>query len=136
MTPPDLSPIQFAVLGFLVSGPRTGKEIREYLDTEGESKSLPAFYQFMSRIDEEVDGKGFVRGWYEKDEVRGQIVRRRHYELTLKGSAAYSNAYAWYRDRWVDVAAPDGEAEGGVDDVRERNAGFHSRYRQQHRRLP
>src|SRR4051812_30274896 len=91
---PELTHLQFLVLGIIGSGTMSGKELRESLKAEaGIMKSGPAFYQMMARLEE---GK-FIRGWYEQEVIDGQIFKERHYEVLVGGVRALKQTEAFYR---------------------------------------
>jgi DNA-binding PadR family transcriptional regulator len=77
--------LQFAVLGALGSGTRTGREIREELRSLDLEKTGPTFYRLMTRLEE----AGFVEGWYEQEVVDGQIFRERAYRALPPGERAW-----------------------------------------------
>lgn len=79
-----LPPLQYAVLT-LVSDNALGRDLRQQLKTRFKvSRSLPAFYQLMSRLEE----SGLVRGRYEQLVIDGQPVKQRWYAITARGRAA------------------------------------------------
>lgn len=89
---PRLSHLQFLVIGHLLAGPTTGREIRKRLAGFGVRKAGPAFYQLMVRME---DG-GLVEGWYEQQVVDSQIIRERHYRLTASGRRAWDCSREFY----------------------------------------
>jgi hypothetical protein len=52
MPVPEITHLQSLVLAILVDGEMSGKAIREKMAEAGELKGGPAFYQFMSRLEE------------------------------------------------------------------------------------
>ena len=84
----NLTQLQLAVLGSLLSGEVSGRELREKLSTLGFKKSGPAFYQMMSRLE---DGK-MVKGHYDEKIVEGQRIKERRYKVTASGSRAWNDA--------------------------------------------
>lgn len=84
MAPPTITFLQFLVLCELSSGKIPGHELRKRLRAEGFSKSGPAFYQLMSRLE---DAK-LVHGSYRNATVQGQVVRERLYEISGFGIKA------------------------------------------------
>ena len=81
---PEITPLQSFVLGVLCSGGASGKEIRAKLKGNGCNKSLPSFYQLMSRLEE----SGCVTGSYELIQISGKKVRERRYKITGQGRRA------------------------------------------------
>src|SRR5688572_25956137 len=100
---PDLSSLQFVVLGALLQGERSGQEIRDELAKQKLEKSGPAFYQAMSRLE---DAK-FVKGRYEEKMIGGQRIKERRYELTGSGERAWNQT----RDFYMTIAV---KATGGL----------------------
>lgn len=92
MSLPELSHLQIAILDAL--GPReiSGRELREALKKNKISKSGPAFYQLMARLEEAK----FVKGSYEEKIVEGQRIKERRYQMTGEGAKALSNAANFY----------------------------------------
>ncbi len=87
---PDLTSIQYYTLSQLVSGSKSGPELRQRLQEVGEKRSAPAYYQLFSRL---VDKK-YIRSWTEKVEVvPGRHVNVRYYEIEDLGHRAYVAAY-------------------------------------------
>ncbi len=78
---PDLTHLQFLVLTILLEGEQTGRHLREKLAKEGETKSGPAFYQLMARLED----AGLVKGHYDQKIIAGQIIKERRYKLTAAG---------------------------------------------------
>src|SRR6185369_7323660 len=94
---PDLTHLQFLVLGILRGGARTGHGVRKALARHGVRRSGPAFYQMMARLED----AGFVDGEYDQKVVSGQIIKERRYTLTDRGEAAWSATRAFYSDAIV-----------------------------------
>lgn len=103
---PDLSHLQFIVLGQLLAGESTGRAIREALRRFRVRQSGPAFYQMMARMER----AGLAEGWYVQQVVEGQIVKERHYRITETGTAAWQECRRFY-ERAIDEA---GGHEGGL----------------------
>lgn len=89
---PEITHLQFRVLSFLAPSERTGRSIREELERGGDRRSAPAFYQLMSRLEDQ----GLVTGWYEAKEVNGQRVRVRHYRIDPRGERVLAETRAFY----------------------------------------
>jgi DNA-binding PadR family transcriptional regulator len=91
---PDITHLQFLVIGILRGGERPGRFIRRRLKRHGIERSGPAFYQMMARLED----AGLVEGEYTQDIVDGQIIKERRYTLTPRGDAAWSATRAFYSD--------------------------------------
>jgi DNA-binding PadR family transcriptional regulator len=91
---PEITHLQFLVLGMLRGGERPGRTIRRSLKRHGIDRSGPAFYQMMARLED----AGLVAGEYEQKIVDGQIIKQRSYALTARGEAAWSATRAFYSD--------------------------------------
>jgi DNA-binding PadR family transcriptional regulator len=99
---PELSHLQFVVLGALRVQERTGREVREQLRRYRLRQSGPAFYQMMARL----EGANLVKGWYTQEVVAGQIIKERNYRLTAEGARAWNACRAFYVQA---IEAADGE---------------------------
>jgi len=91
---PDVTHLQFLVLGILRGGARTGHAVRKGLARHGVRRSGPAFYQMMARLED----AGLVAGEYDQKIVDGQIIKERRYGLTPRGDAAWTSTRAFYTD--------------------------------------
>src|SRR3954471_10656314 len=89
---PELTHLQFLVLGILRGGSRTGHAVRKALARHGVRRSGPAFYQMMSRLEDAV----LVAGEYDQKIVDAQIIKERRYALTPLGDSAWSATRAFY----------------------------------------
>jgi DNA-binding PadR family transcriptional regulator len=89
---PEITHLQFLVLALLMDGERPGRYVREKLAEAGHRKSGPAFYQFMSRLEE----GGFVEGRYDQKIVEGQIIKQRVYKVTGLGVRAWEEVRDFY----------------------------------------
>jgi DNA-binding PadR family transcriptional regulator len=98
---PDVTHLQFLVLGLLRGGERPGRLLRRALAKHGVQRTGPAFYQMMARLED----AGLVAGEYDQKVVDGQIIKERRYALTPRGTAAWTATRAFYRD----VIGADGE---------------------------
>ncbi len=94
MNLPELSHLQFAVLGLLLGGEHAGRDIRKQLAALRVRQTSPAFYQMMARMEE----AGFVEGWYTQKIVAGQIIKQRHYKIRAAGERAWREARGFYLD--------------------------------------
>ena len=101
---PQLSHLQFLVVGTLRGKRMPGRTIRERLRSFGVSKSGPAFYQLMARLED----AGLVEGTYHQQIVDSQIIRERHYTLTAKGVRAWDAS----RDFYLEAIKGFGGMEG------------------------
>ncbi len=81
MTNQRLSSLQFLILGVLLEGDRPGRTIRERLAEFGESRTGPAFYRLMSRMED----AGLIVGRYDHEVVDGQMIRQRIYRVNATG---------------------------------------------------
>jgi len=91
---PEITHLQFLVLGMLRAGERPGRQVRRALARHGVARTGPAFYQMMARLED----AGLVAGEYEQKIVTGQIIKERRYALTERGEAAWSSTRAFYSD--------------------------------------
>jgi DNA-binding PadR family transcriptional regulator len=98
---PEITHLQFLVLGMLRSGARLGREIRRELGRHGARRSGPAFYQMMARLED----AGLIEGEYDQKVVRGQIIKERRYTLTSAGQTAWRATRDFYASK---IAAFDG----------------------------
>ena len=89
---PRLSHLQFLVVGILRAQSVPGREVRERLKAFEVRKSGPAFYQLMSRLED----AGLVDGTYHQEIVDGQIIRERHYTITVDGIRAWEGSRDFY----------------------------------------
>jgi len=91
---PEITHLQFLVLGMLRGGARAGRVVRRSLKRHGIDRTGPAFYQMMARLED----AGLVDGEYEQKIVDGQIIKERRYTLTKSGDAAWTSTRAFYTD--------------------------------------
>jgi DNA-binding PadR family transcriptional regulator len=104
---PEITHLQFLVLGVLLEQDRPGRVIRRVLTGYGVRRSAPAFYQMMSRL----EGEGLVEGWYEQITIGDQAVTERRYRITVEGSKAWKKTRRFYdnvalavgKQRWSDA---------------------------------
>lgn len=90
---PILTHLQFALLDALGARDKSGRELRGKLKADhGISKTGPAFYQLMARLEEAK----FVDGWYEQKEIDGVKVKERCYRLRGEGATALNDAREFY----------------------------------------
>jgi DNA-binding PadR family transcriptional regulator len=101
---PDITHLQFLVLGMLRADARLGREIRRDLARHGVRRSGPGFYQMMARLED----AGLVAGEYDQKIVAGQIIKERRYSLTPPGAAAWRAT----RDFYVSSIAAFEESDG------------------------
>jgi DNA-binding PadR family transcriptional regulator len=91
---PDITHLQFLVLGMLRGGERPGRAVRRALARHGVARTGPAFYQMMARLEDAA----LVSGAYDQKIVDGQIIKERRYTLTPRGDAAWTSTRAFYAD--------------------------------------
>jgi DNA-binding PadR family transcriptional regulator len=102
-TIPETSHLQFLVLGMLRPGARLGRHLRRGLSRHGVSRTGPAFYQMMARLED----AGFVEGSYDQKIVDGQIIKERRYTLTQPGETAWNATRAFYQKAIDAYGAPE-----------------------------
>jgi len=98
---PEVTHLQFLVLGILRGGARTGRALRKALARHGVRRSGPAFYQMMARL-EDAD---LVAGEYDQKVVDAQIIKERRYSLTASGESAWAATRAFYDEAIGDYGA-------------------------------
>ena len=91
---PEITHLQFLVLGMLRAGERPGRLVRRALARHGVARTGPAFYQMMARLED----AGLVAGEYDQKIVAGQIIKERRYTLTPAGESAWSSTRAFYAE--------------------------------------
>ena len=104
---PELTHLQFLVLGVLRNDAQRGRTLRNALSAYGIQRTGPAFYQLMARMEKDR----LVDGWYEQITVRDQAVTERHYKITAEGVRRWKEARAFYEHvaraattlRWSDA---------------------------------
>ncbi len=89
---PDITHLQFLVLGMIRGESRLGRDVRRELSKHGVNRSGPAFYQMMARLED----AGLVTGEYDQKVVAGQIIKERRYTLTPDGAAAWRATRDFY----------------------------------------
>lgn len=104
---PELTHLQFLVLGVLRQTDQPGRVLREALAGYGFRRTGPAFYQLMARLEKDrlVDGR------YEQITAGDQLVTERHYRITADGKKRWNEARAFYEHvaraatklRWSDA---------------------------------
>jgi DNA-binding PadR family transcriptional regulator len=95
MSIPEITHLQFLVLGLLIDAPQAGRQIRADLHEHDVRRTAPAFYQMMARLED----SGWVTGWYEQSVADGQILKERHYRLTAAGLRAWRATRDFYATR-------------------------------------
>jgi len=95
MSLPPLSHLQYAVLDILGHRELSGREVREALKSRKISKSGPAFYQLMSRME---DSK-FIDGRYEEKIIQGQRIKERRYFMKGEGAKALAATVGFYAQK-------------------------------------
>jgi DNA-binding PadR family transcriptional regulator len=89
---PPLTHLQFLVLGALLDGEQPGRVVRESIARFGVTRSAPAFYQMMARLER----ARLVEGWYEQITVGDQAVTERRYRLKPAGAKLWEATRAFY----------------------------------------
>jgi len=102
MSLPKITLLQWLVLEIIGGRKRSGKYIRVKLGERGHCKSLPAFYQMMSRLE---DGE-LIRAESVRVNVCDQNVTERHYKLTGKGIRELADVRDFYVG--VEIARSQG----------------------------
>ena len=91
---PEITHLQFLVLGMLHDAERPGRYLRRALARHGVRRTGPAFYQMMARLED----AGLVDGAYDQKIVDAQIIKERRYALTAAGAAAWASTRAFYSE--------------------------------------
>ena len=89
---PQLSHLQFLVVGIVMGAKKSGREVRAEMAKQRVKKSGPAFYQLMSRLE---DAK-MVKGSYVEKVVDGQRIKERFYKATGTGATAWESTMQFY----------------------------------------
>jgi DNA-binding PadR family transcriptional regulator len=92
MSLPELTHLQFLILEVVADAQVSGRNLREKLAELGVTKTGPAFYQLMARMED----AGYVKGWYEEKMVDGQRIKERFYEIKGTGLRAVEATRAFY----------------------------------------
>src|SRR5262245_30552998 len=104
---PDLTHLQFLVLGVLHGGEQPGRVIRDALTEYGVRRSAAAFYQLMARLERDR----LVEGSYGAIVVGDQSVTERRYRITPGGAKLWAETRTFYeavgvaalKHRWSDA---------------------------------
>jgi hypothetical protein len=92
---PDTTHLQFLILDLLMSaGEMPGRDLRSKLAAEGQSKSGPAFYQLMARLED----LKYVTGWYVEKMIDGQRIKERRYRIAAAGERARDEVLRFYSE--------------------------------------
>jgi len=91
---PALTHLQFVILGALLAGERSGKDLRRELTRYGVRRTAPAFYQMMARLED----AGWVAGSYTQQIVDRQIIKERRYRITATGERAWTRTRDFYAE--------------------------------------
>jgi len=89
---PELSHLQFVVIGAVRTEERSGRQIRSELKRYRVRQSGPAFYQMMARLEK----AGLVEGRYTQEVVDGQIIKERCYRITASGEQAWQECRSFF----------------------------------------
>jgi len=92
MALPDVTHLQWLVLGTLLDADEAGYRIRQELAKHGVNKSGPGFYQLMARL----EADGMVKGRYEYSMIDNQPIKERWYKLTGAGRRAWQSTSEFY----------------------------------------
>jgi DNA-binding PadR family transcriptional regulator len=98
---PEITHLQFLVLGMLLEAPRAGRDIRAALRRHGVRRTAPAFYQMMARLEDTSQ----VEGWYDQKVIDGQLIKERHYRVRPAGARAWAITRDFYLARLRAVGA-------------------------------
>src|SRR5262245_19618566 len=104
---PDLTHLQFLVLGVLHGGEQPGRVVRDALAAYGVRRSLVAFYQMMAWLERDR----LIEGSYGQIVVGDQSVTERRYRITGAGVKVWSETRGFYesvgmkslKQRWSDA---------------------------------
>lgn len=104
---PNLTHLQFLVLGVLHGGEQPGRVVREALAAYGVRRTAAAFYQMMARLERDR----LVEGYYGQVVVGDQSVTERRYRVTASGAKVWSETRGFYesvamksfKQRWSDA---------------------------------
>ncbi len=83
-----MSNIEQIILGILLDKEQSGRDTREKLAKYGETISPPAFYQLMSRLEDQ----NFIESWDQDKVVKGHQIKERRYRITYKGTCAWKDS--------------------------------------------
>jgi DNA-binding PadR family transcriptional regulator len=97
-TLPDITHLQFLILGSLRADEMAGRGLRALLRQRGARRSGPAFYQMMGRLED----AGLVEGRYDQRQVDGHAVKERRYRITAAGEAAWRSTRDFYLEAIPD----------------------------------
>lgn len=89
---PEITHLQYAVLNFLLTGEKSGRDIRRELAKLGPRRSAPSFYQMMARLEDEK----LVHGRYIETVIERQRIKERHYQISKVGTVAVKAAREFY----------------------------------------
>jgi DNA-binding PadR family transcriptional regulator len=96
---PDITHLQFLVLGVLHGGDQPGRVVRDALAHYGVRRTAAAFYQLMARLERDR----LVDGYYGSVIVGDQSVMERRYRITATGAKRWHDTRRFYES--VGVAA-------------------------------
>ena len=74
----------------------SGREIRDFLASNGHRRTLPTFYRKMGQLEH----RGLVKTSYEQEVVKGYTVKRAIYVITGEGQKLFGEYSAWYQ-HWL-----------------------------------
>lgn len=104
---PELTHLQFLVLGVLHRGEQPGRVVRDALAAYGVRRTAAAFYQMMARLERDR----LVDGYYGHVLIGDQNVTERRYRITTAGIKVWGETRAFYesvgtaalKQRWSDA---------------------------------
>jgi DNA-binding PadR family transcriptional regulator len=104
---PDLTHLQFLVLGVLHGGEQPGRVVRDALAGFGVRRTAAAFYQMMARLERDR----LIDGYYGQVVVGDQSVTERRYRITPAGAKLWAETRGFYesvgiaalKHRWSDA---------------------------------
>jgi len=99
---PTATPLQYLTMTILEDGERSGQQVREQLERDGEPKTLGAFYAFMSRLED----LSLVEGRYEQRSGQGYSYKERIYRITAQGKKAVDDYDDYFARRAAAKAKP------------------------------
>lgn len=89
---PEITHLQFLILGLLMDGETPGHKLRDLLAKQGIKKDGPGFYQLMARLEDDK----LVEGWYASRVIGDQKVKERRYKMTGRGESAWEQTRNFY----------------------------------------
>ena len=94
---PEMTALQFLVVGLLFAGPQSGTRLRRRIESSGVKIGPPSFSRLMVRMEE----KGYLYAACESTPAGMRYVRPRRFEATDLGVAVWRRVREFYA-----IAAP------------------------------